>query len=198
MTLVSYFAQIGLPGIGLFILLENIGVPLPTETAYIVAQALITSHRVNYLQVIIVFQLAHFIGSWTSYELGFRFRHSQRVRDVEPKVSQIQTLFNGWLTKYGLAAVFFSRLIGYVRPWASYIAGAAEIPRNSFLLWSFLGSLTFNVIALSVTRSIVHLWQRYPSTRFAMTTFFFLGVIALIAWEVSHRPKKEQSLPIAK
>lgn len=188
MSVTAYFYHIGLPGIALFIFLENMGIPLPSESAYIVAQALITSHRANYLTVLLVLQAAHFFGSWSSYELGLRFRHSQRIRNSEQKVSEISKTLTGWLAKYGVVSIFFSRLIGYVRPWASYVAGAAEIPRRTFLLWSFLGSLVFNVVALSVTRTIVHIWQHYPATRFAMTIIFFVSVLGVIAWEVSKRP----------
>ena len=189
MTLTHLLFNLGLPGIALLIGLENIGVPLPTETAYIVAQALITRHHTPYLLVLAVLQASHFFGSWLSFELGRRFRHSRAVTEVEPDLSEIEEKMGGWLRKYGLAAVLISRLIGYVRPWSSYVAGAADLPRRAFLIYSFVVSLIFNVVALAITQTLLRFWQHYPIARIGITASFVLSLIALIAYRVTRKPR---------
>lgn len=189
MILGHLLLKFGLPAIAVLIGLENLGVPLPTETAYIVAQALITRHHTPYLLVLAVLQAAHFFGSWLSYELGRRFRHSRAVGEVEPNLSGIQERMNGWLQQYGLVAVLLSRLIGYVRPWSSYFAGAIDLPRRAFLIYSFLGSLIFNVVSLALTQTIVRFWERYPIARIGFTASFVISILLLIAFKVARKPR---------
>lgn len=189
MTLNHLLFVLGLPGIALLIGLENLGIPLPTESAYIVAQTLITRHHTPYLLVLAVLQAAHFFGSWLSFELGRKLRHSRKLGEIESSLSDIQTKMGGWLKKYGLGAVFLSRFVGYVRPWSSYIAGGIDLPRHSFLTYSFFGSLLFNILALAITQSIVHFWIHYPIARIAISSSFVFGLLLLIALKVSNKPK---------
>ena len=194
MSLVHLLFHFGLPAIAVLIGLENLGVPLPTEAAYIVAQALITRQHTPYLLVLAVLQAAHFFGSWLSYELGRRLRHSRAVTEVEPNISAIQAKMSGWLHTYGLTAVIFSRLVGFVRPWSSYLAGAIDLPRLPFLAASFIGSLIFNIIALALTQTIVRFWERYPIARIGLSASFVLGFVTLIAIHIARKSAKKMAV----
>jgi membrane protein DedA with SNARE-associated domain len=189
MRLELFLHHVGLPGIGLVVFLENLGIPLPTEAAYLVAQTLLYRGEASLFAVLFALQAGHFFGSWLSYEVGVRFRESRAVREVEPQISEIQKKLGMWLEKYGLLAVFFSRLVGYVRPWSSYIAGLIELPRRPFLAYSFFGSLVFNLASLAFTREVLHFWDLYPAARLAMSASFVIGLLILVAWKIS-QPKK--------
>ena len=64
-----------------------------------------------------------------------------------------------WFDKYGVKAVFFSRMLPVVRTFISLPAGFAHVDMKKFLLYTFLGSLPWTALILGVGMALGESWQ---------------------------------------
>ena len=161
------FRGLGVWGAMLSMFVENLGIPLPTEIGYLIAQNLVNTGRVAYPLILIVLTIGHVAGSIISYLIGRagdsfvtkKLKENSRIREVRGKLKK-------WYAKYGNLTVFLARFVGYVRPWSSFVAGFSEVPFWPFLIWTTLGSLIFNVFTLYFTGIVIMIWRRYASFHF--------------------------------
>jgi membrane protein DedA with SNARE-associated domain len=183
----------GLSGVFLLLFFENLGLPLPTEVGYVFAQALITDHHYSYLVVFSVLQASHCLGALSAYAVGRYFRDKRHnLPFTGQSASDAQDKLDIWFKKHGDATIFLSRLIGYVRPWSSYLAGVARTSFWPFLIYTFLGTAVFNVISLSFTTTFVHLWRHNPALRVIMVVLFLLSFSLIFFYKRLHKPKPSQ------
>ena len=170
-----------------FMIFENIGVPLPIEIGYVLVQREITEGRISYTLVLILFTIAHILGSLISYAVGHLF-HERLLRSKD--LQAISERLMKWYVKYGSVTVFVARFIGQFRPFSSYVAGVAEMPFIPFLAYTALSSLLFNIVALSLTTVGVKLWQHYPITHLLSYGVYVIGVIWVLLWLTRDKRKK--------
>src|SRR6185437_16033358 len=132
--------------LGAIIALESMAVPLPGETALIVA-ALIAA-TTNVLNISIVIAVAAFgaivgdiIGFWIGREVGFRWlvKYGRYLRITEPRIKLGQYLF----LRHGGKVVFFGRFIAVLRVLAAFLAGANAMRWAPFLLANATGGIVW-------------------------------------------------------
>jgi membrane protein DedA with SNARE-associated domain len=183
-VLFAFLEQYGLPAIFLLIMVENMGVPAPTEVAYVVAQTLITQGKLSYGLALLVLTSAHVVGSLLSYLLGRKI--SRRFPTGHPSTGVVQRLTE-WYGRYGYFATFGARFIGQVRPWSSYVAGAAQERWEIFVVSTIVGSLLFSIISLAFTTTLAHAWQAYPWIRPVFGAIF----VASLLWFIFELTRKK-------
>ena len=64
-----------------------------------------------------------------------------------------------WFDKYGIKAVFFSRMLPVVRTFISLPAGFAHLNMTKFLLYTFIGSLPWTALILAIGMALGESWQ---------------------------------------
>jgi membrane protein DedA with SNARE-associated domain len=156
----------GMAGVWVFMFVENMGVPFPTELGYIAAQSLIANHIIPLWWGYTVIVLGHLSGAAVTYyagrashsALGRWFTHRKRLMRVREK---LQT----WYERFGPLTILFGRLVGQVRPWSSLVAGMANVPPGVFWLWTVIGTLVYTALAMYVTVWGFDLWARFPALR---------------------------------
>jgi membrane protein DedA with SNARE-associated domain len=187
MIFVQLLDQYGLSAACGMIALENAGVPLPTELAYVVVQASVVSGGSSYAWALLATTLAGTAGSLVSYGVGrYLARHSHR----HPASSGIQQRLVGWYRKYGPATVIATCFLGHVRPWSSYVAGLAELEFLPFTLYTLIGSLAFSALSLVVMGAIVKLWNTYGWTHgliIGLSAIGFFAAFGLIRFQTSKK-----------
>ncbi|MCX6809742.1 MAG: DedA family protein [Candidatus Berkelbacteria bacterium] len=173
-TTLDFVGQYGLWGIFLLMFLENLGLPLPTEVGFIVGQSMVISSSANYTEVFSIILLGKTAGSIVSYFLGRYFADRiHLINQDSSRLKKAQTIFAKWMKKYGDFAVFISRLVGYIRPWSSYLTGIGEIKVLPFLFYNILGSAVIILITMLTLSGAVGLWRNYPFLRpFSIILFF--------------------------
>ena len=128
------------------IALESMAVPLPGETALIVA-ALIAA-TTDVLNIWIVIAVAAFgaivgdiIGFWIGREVGFRWlvKYGRYLRITEPRIKLGQYLF----LRHGGKVVFFGRFIAVLRVLAAFLVGANAMRWAPFLLANATGGIVW-------------------------------------------------------
>jgi membrane protein DedA with SNARE-associated domain len=195
-TLLQWVQAHGMFGVFLFMCLENMAVPFPTELGFITAQGLISGGYSSYWYAFTVITGGHLAGSAITYYAGRtgenflvrRFGHSKTMMHVREKMQ-------GWYGKYGALAILFGRLVGQVRPWASLAAGMGGVSQLKFWVWTTLGSMLYTAIAMWVTKWGWEWMVRYPQWRVPTIIFVlivFYGVVAsglMVKWIQRRRRK---------
>jgi len=193
--MIDLLNRFGQSGIFAMMFLENLGIPLPTELAFVVGQTMIVSGSASYMSVFLVSLVGKTAGSILTYFIGRYF--ADKIKHIHAKSSRLkrsQEIFARWMKKYGDLAVLISRLVGYVRPWASYLAGIGEIRFVPFIVYNIIGSAVIIALSMAMLGVVVELWRNYGFLRpyLAVALFFsFAGFWIYIVLYPKYRGKKK-------
>ncbi|MGQ9532801.1 MAG: DedA family protein [Desulfotomaculales bacterium] len=190
-----FWGSLGLGGIFLSVVVENLGVPFPIEGSYVLAYLLIQKGH-SYPLMVLLLTAAHLAGSLVAYGVGYwgegflhrRFADNQEFLKTRRKLQD-------WYARYGALTVFVTRFIGYVRPWSSFVAGFARVNLLSFTFWTALGSLLFNVLLLEFTRYLICIWQSYVNLHAVIAVTLVLSFGGLLIWKILRGRKKPEPTP---
>jgi membrane protein DedA with SNARE-associated domain len=181
-NLFLFFERLGDLGIFLNMALENLGIPLPTEIGYLLAQRQIEESLFRFWLMLLLLNGGHIFGASIAYALGFSGNNFVlKWLGRNAKFQRAYHKLKGWYQRYGSVTVFAIRFIGYLRPWSSFVAGFAKMPFWLFFLWTLLGSFIFNIAALIFSDLFIRIWHRYQNLHlwlfFAMFILFFGAII---------------------
>lgn len=165
-TVRDFLNAYGNVGIFIVMVIENLGVPFPTELGFIAGQAMVNNGQTSYEVVFLVALAGKTVGSIITYYIGTRFaKKIKKITKENSRLKEGQKMFVAWMKRYGSFAVFISRLVGYARPWSSYFAGIGEIGFWPFIFYNVTGSAIIIAISMVVLGSIVELWKRFVNLR---------------------------------
>lgn len=146
MSLSHLIAAYGYWAVFALVTAESLGIPLPSETALILAAAYAGhTHR---LSPWIIFAVAlagavtgDNIGYWIGHRGGYRLarRYGPKVRLDERKLKIARYLFD----RYGGKVVFFGRFLSVLRTYAAFLAGASRMRWRRFLAANVTGAITW-------------------------------------------------------
>ncbi|WP_338034347.1 DedA family protein [Komagataeibacter melaceti] len=130
--------------IGVIVMLESMGAPLPAETLVISAAIYCAAtHRLDIAWVataatigaIMGDNFGYLIGRWLGYPL--LERKGSRIGLTPRRLQTGRFLFR----RYGGVIVFFGRFIAILRMFVALLAGANHMPWPSFLLFNAMGGM---------------------------------------------------------
>lgn len=177
----NYISELGLFGVFMVMVIENLGIPFPTEVGFIVAQGLIIKGTIDYFDATLIITAGHIFGAVLAYYIGY-WGGSKLNRHLQNNAKWLLTKerITGWYKRWGSITIFVTRNFGYVRPWSSLVAGFAKMPFAPFLLWTAIGSFVFSFVSLTVTKYLVVIWRDYPQLHILISIimgFLFFGLI---------------------
>lgn len=174
----------GLAGIFVTMVIENMGVPFPTEASYLWAVAMI-ERGYSYLLLFSVLTAGHLVGAIAAYFIGYWGEGVLARRFIEkPAYTKASDWLQKWFARYGSLTIFATRLIGWVRPWSSLAAGFAHIGFAQFLFWTIVGTLLFNWIVLEFTLRFIDLFTRLgPYFKIGSITLFILSFCVIFIFK---------------
>ncbi len=131
-------------------LLESMGILIPSEAISPFAGYLVSQGRMGFFAAVTAGVLGNLVGSWVAYfiglwggrELWFRYGRYVGVRAHHLKVAE------KWFDRYGEFAVFISRCLPVVRTFISFPAGTARMNFAKFTFYTFVGCVPW-VFALT-------------------------------------------------
>lgn len=186
-----------------FIGLESIGIPLPGETALVVAAAIAGhTHELNITAVILTAAAASFVGRMIGYVIGAQFgywlllRYGGYARITEARIKLGQYLF----LRHGGKIIIVAQFLPFLRTIAGILAGANRMPWRHFLLASAVGVLIwatgFGVGAYSLGREFERT-AGPAAVAFGIVVAIFLIAAAIFAGrhEAQLAAKAERALP---
>jgi membrane protein DedA with SNARE-associated domain len=148
--------------IGLFVMIESLGIPFPAETVLIATVLLVSQHalHVPVWWIAVAASLAAIIGDSIGFGIGHRW--GQPLFDwlgrKIPKhfgpshLAYAERVFQRW----GMAAVFFGRFIALLRTFSGPLAGALKMPYYRFLIANVAGGICW---ATGITMAIYYAGQ---------------------------------------
>ncbi len=158
---------------------ESLGVPLPGETALIVAGTYAgTTHHLNPWLIFAVASAAAIIGDnigfWIGDKGGYRLarRYGRKVRLDERKLKTARYLFD----RHGINVVFFGRFVSVLRTYAAFLAGTSRMLWRKFLPANAAGGIVWAAIYTAVAYLAGH-WLQQASG----TIDWILGGVAIAA-----------------
>jgi membrane protein DedA with SNARE-associated domain len=142
----DYLLTYGYPVLFLGVLLENAGIPVPGETAVLLAGFLASAasgHVFNIWIVIAITVLAATLGDNIGYWLGREFarprlQNGKGFLFLTPRTLQVA---EGYFQRYGVWTIFFARFITGIRVIGALAAGTAGMPWPRFFLANASGAL---------------------------------------------------------
>jgi membrane protein DedA with SNARE-associated domain len=130
--------------VGLIVMLESMGAPLPGESLLIgTAIYCATTHRLDIVWVIAVAIIGAIMGDNFGYligrSVGFRVlaRFGRHIGLNDQRLKLGRYLFR----RHGGKVVFFGRFIAVLRTFAALLAGANRMPWPTFLIYNALGGI---------------------------------------------------------
>jgi membrane-associated protein len=156
-TIRRFILDWGYWGIGLGLLLENAGIPVPGETILILASVVsYNTHELRLPWIIIVGTIAATAGDNIGYWIGRKGgrplleRWKSFFRISHKFIAQAEAL----IEKRGAVAIFFARFVTGARVVAGPLAGVLRMDWPRFALFNFLGA----VVWVTVVAGISHLF----------------------------------------
>jgi undecaprenyl-diphosphatase len=184
--------------VGVLAFLETgafVGFIAPGETAVIVGGLVAGQGEISLVVLIAIVWACAVAGDTTSFILGRRLgrawllKHGARLKITEDKLKTVE----GFFDKRGGLTILIGRFIGFVRPLAPFLAGAARMPLRRFLPYDVLGAglwtATFATLGFVFWHSFDKLTQYVSRGLFAFGTF--VVVVALLVWLVRLRRDPE-------
>ena len=191
------FVTATIGGYGLFavfvlMLLESMGILIPSEAISPFAGFLVSEGRMTLFGATAAGVLGNLVGSWVAYfiglwggrELWFRYGRYVGVRGHHLTVAE------KWFDRYGEFTVFISRCLPVVRTFISFPAGTARMNFAKFTIYTFLGCVPW-VFALTYFGFVLgENWDRIGSylryLDYVVALAFIVGAIYLfVRWRSS-------------
>ncbi|MDQ8045738.1 MAG: DedA family protein [Solirubrobacteraceae bacterium] len=134
--LFSVSQSIGLPALAGLVLGESAGLPIPGETALIVAGGMASSGHFSLPVVIAVAAMAAMLGDIIGYWVGRRGGRALLLRPGRFSAHRISAVEKAdrYFERYGLVTVFFARFVPGVRVVGALAAGATRMRFRSFAI----------------------------------------------------------------
>jgi membrane-associated protein len=178
--------------VGLALLAENAGIPVPGETILLLASFLAYSqHELQLSWIIVVATIAATIGDNIGFALGSyggrallaRYQATFRIHD--------STLARGerMFSRYGAATIFFARFVFGMRIIAGPLAGVLRMPWKKFLVFNFLGAAVWVTVISGAGYFFGRHWERLARNlkRFDVVVAILVLLGVLVLWWRSRR-----------
>lgn len=173
--------------VGAALLVENAGVPVPGETALLIACFLAYSqHELRFRWIVLIATIAATVGDNLGFALGYyggrplltRYQAVFRIHD--------RTLERGEriFARYGSVTVFFARFVFGLRIVAGPLAGVLRMPWRKFMVFNFLGAALWVTVISAAGYLFGQHWERLVRDvkRFDVSVAIFLLLAAVLLW----------------
>ncbi|MGD0422092.1 MAG: DedA family protein [Candidatus Bathyarchaeia archaeon] len=178
-------SQMGYAGIFLLMLLEAAAFPIPSEIVLPFAGYLVSRGELSFWPVILYSTIAAMLGSFVDYCLGLRFGplllRSGKLRFVNADhVRKVDT----WFNRYGAFAVVLFRLVPAARVLISFPAGAYQMKKSKFAIYTLAGCLPWNVLLVSLGWWFGASWDYVVGLFRYVNLIAYLFIILAVIWLV--------------
>jgi membrane-associated protein len=194
----EYVAHYGYWAVGITLLLENAGIPLPGETVLLLASFLAYSeHQLSLPWVMLVALCAAVtgdnIGFWIGVRGGRPFldRYRSTFRIAPEIVERGERLF----ARYGAATIFFARFLFGLRIIAGPLAGVLRMRWNRFVVWNVLGAAFWVSVISTIGYKFGQHWDKVVSLLERLNIVAAAAAVCIVAgvwlWRIRAQTRKK-------
>lgn len=189
----AFIASWGYVAVAVLMAMENACIPIPSELILGFAGYLIFADQMTFVGAMTAGMVGGMVGSIFAYVIGDKkgrpfvdkYGHYFFVKKSHVDMAQ------RWFDKYGVKAVFFSRMLPVIRTFISLPAGFAHVDMNKFLLFTFAGSLPWTALILFAGMMLGESWEELMQIGHTASIVFVVVCVAVIAfWYLRYRRQK--------
>lgn len=187
-------ATYGYAAVGLGVMLESMGVPLPGETLLLLGAAYAGAGHLSVWGVIVSAAAGAIVGDSLGYAIGRRGGRALldrygRVLHINPRhLARAEAFF----ARYGDKVVFFGRFIAVLRMFSAFLAGVHRMPYRRFFFFNAAGGILWALIfgllgaALGSQWPLVARWAGRAGLLLAGLLLFLAAAGLLWRWTIQH------------
>ncbi len=188
------YNAVGYVGVALWVAIESVIVPIPSELVLPFAGFLIgsgdaieplTGRPWEYWLVVAAGTIGATVGSLIAYAIGAL--GGRPILERWGRVFGVSAAdldrADAFFARYGDAASFFGRLLPVIRSLVSFAAGVSHMPLLRFTIFSFLGSLPWTALLVFAGMELGSNWEAVGAVlkQFEYVIAAVIGVVVL-AW----------------
>lgn len=193
----SFIASWGYVAVAVLMAAENACIPIPSELILGFAGYLVFAGHMSFTGALAAGMIGGLLGSVFAYEVGAR-----RGRPFVEKYGRYFLIKRShvdvaqrWFDRYGLKAVFFSRMLPVVRTFISLPAGFARVNRSRFFLYTIAGALPWTAAILYAGLLLGERWTDLMAYGHEASRIFVVGaVIAIVVLYIRWKRTKRRRL----
>ena len=178
----------------LWVLVEQIGIPIPSIPLLLTAGTLTATHRVNPVAALFSVLLACIIADTVWFSLGRRYGNSvlKLLCRLSFEASTCVSKTEGYFTRRGPVTLLFAKFVPGLSTVAAPIAGQTGMTYPRFFAWDIAGSILWAETFLLAGRWFGDIAQK--STRFFhwLGHFAFLIFVLMVLGFLAHRIWKQR------
>ena len=127
----------------LWVLVEQIGIPIPSVPVLLTAGTLSATHRVSFIGITLAMLLSCIIADTLWFSLGRRYGNSvlKLLCRLSFEASTCVSKTEGYFTRRGAVTLLFAKFVPGLSTVAAPIAGQTGMSYGRFLAWDMAGSL---------------------------------------------------------
>ena len=193
----DFIASWGYVAVGVLMAAENACIPIPSELILGFSGYLIFAGKMHFAGALIGGMIGGIAGSLFAYivgRMGGRSFVDRYGKYFFIKKSHVD-LAQNWFDRYGIKAVFFSRMLPVVRTFISLPAGFAHVNMKRFLFFTILGSLPWTALILFAGMMLGESWQIMLKIGHEASLIFIIIAVLVIAYAYyCYKKKKKRHL----
>jgi membrane protein DedA with SNARE-associated domain/rhodanese-related sulfurtransferase len=165
----------------LWVLVEQLGVPIPSIPLMLTAGTLSATHRVGFMPSLLAVIAACIISDSTWYALGRRFgaRVIRLLCKLSLEASTCVSKTESYFTRRGAETLLFAKFIPGLSTVSAPIAGQTGMPYSRFLLYDLSGTLLWSLTCLLAGRFFGDVAKRSQAF-FGLLSHFAVAVFLLM------------------
>lgn len=177
--------ELGEFGVGLFVFIETVFPPIPSEIILSLSGYLAERGRMNVFLVVVAATIGSVAGAWFLYALGAWFGEprakSWLVRLPLVEMSDLDKASH-WFERHGEPVVFFGRFIPIVRSLVSLPAGAQRMHLVPFTVLTAIGSGIWNAALIGAGYALGTQYEKVEEYTQYIDYLVFAFALGAVAW----------------
>ena len=198
---INIMNKYGYLGILFLITIENIFPPIPSEVILTLGGFMTSKYGINMslIGVIMYYTFGSMLGAIILYYVGYIFNKDRLLKIVRSKVGKILCLkesdiekSDSSFNKNGDLTVLYCRFIPIVRSLISIPAGVNKMKFSIFLLYTFIGSLIWNTVLVSLGKLVGENYMVVAGVFSKYSKVILILLICLIVYKIIKKIRKDK------
>ncbi len=198
---INIMNKYGYLGILFLITIENIFPPIPSEVILTLGGFMTSKDGINMslFGVIMYSTFGSMLGAIILYYVGYIFNKDRLLKIVRSKVGRILCLkesdivkSDSSFNKNGDLTVLYCRFIPIVRSLISIPAGVNKMKFSIFLLYTFIGSLIWNTVLVSLGKLVGENYMVVAGVFSKYSKIILILLICLIVYKIIKKIRKDK------
>lgn len=198
---INIMNKYGYLGILFLITIENVFPPIPSEVILTLGGFMTSKDGINMsLSGVIMYStFGSMLGAVILYYVGYIFNKDRLLKIVRSKVGRILCLkesdivkSDNSFNKNGDLTVLYCRFIPIVRSLISIPAGVNKMKLSIFLLYTFIGSLIWNTVLVSLGKLVGENYMVVAGVFSKYSKVILILLICLIVYKIIKKIRKDK------